>query len=324
MKALDRLARPAEGPGHRRRRRPFIAIEVLVVILVLLYFCLDVRLHRVDALGNWKDRPADRPAQDWLLVGSDGGGNIEPAQRRAPAMSNRRADTIMLLHVPARGGRPTLVIFPLNLSTAVPGGGSAHYPLEAIYAAGGPKLLTRTVESLVWLRVDRYLEVRFADFVDRVGGVRICTGEPVRSIRAGPDRRPGCRNLTGRQAVDYARAHGDRNALDQAGRQRSVVAALAGTATSPRTLLDPFRGIPLAWNEICSVMIGRGDHLHNLIRLASIMHKVGEGVTIATVPIAGFAATPDGTIAHWQWEGTRALFGALQMDRPVPANLRIG
>ncbi|WP_141576699.1 LCP family protein [Actinomadura sp. WMMA1423] len=320
MRSIKGAARAA-GAG-RGRRRLLLPLDILVVLLVAAYFLSDAGLRRVDALEAWKDRPRDTPAQDWLLVGVGATGGAGPEAGPAPAAPGRRADVIALLHIPARTGRPTLVLLPPDLSVGVPGAGRGRRALGMVYSAGGRPALTRTVESLSWLHIDRYLELDLAGLVDAVGGVRVCAGEPNGTPKARLVSGPACGTLGGPRALAYIRGAGT-GEPDRIARQRALVVALADRATSPRTLLDPFRGAPLLWNEARLATAGRGDRLHHLIRLATVLHGVPDRVVVATLPVVGLLPGSDGLLAVWQWEGTRALFSALQADRPVPRNLRV-
>jgi LCP family protein required for cell wall assembly len=322
MRCIRGAARP--GGAGSSLRRSILLLDVLVVLLVAAYFLSDACLHRVDALEAWKNRPRDSPAEDWLLVGAGATGiaGTGAGPVHGPA-SGRRADMIMLLHIPARAGRPTLVVLPPDLSVAVPGRGGNRRALGMVYSTDGRQALTRTVESLSWSHIDRYLELDLAGLVDAVGGIRVCAGEPPGTPGARLVAGPACPVLAGSPALAYLRGarYGE---PDRIARQRRVLAALAGRATDPRTLLNPFQGVSLLWNEARLVTAGSGDRLHNLLRLATVLHDVPGRVVVATLPVAAFIRSPEGMLASWQWEGTRALFSALQADRPVPRNLRIG
>jgi hypothetical protein len=164
--------------GRWWTRRPVLALDVLVVLLVSCYFAGDLRLDRTDAVGYHPARPTDGPGQDWLLVGSERPGESRP---RTPAVG-RRIDAILLLHIPHAHGSPTLIGLPRTTYAPIQGHGSSTF--EAAYALGGPRLLVSTVENGTGVRIDRYAEFA-AD-----------------SARGAPDRseRPGAlvEELTGR------------------------------------------------------------------------------------------------------------------------------
>ncbi|MGH3345064.1 MAG: LCP family protein [Carbonactinosporaceae bacterium] len=314
-------------PGRFRRR----FMTVLVVLLILIvggYAYFDSKLHRVDALPDTEGRPAETPGQDWLLVGSDSREGLTSQQKREFATGDaagRRTDTMMLLHIPSGGGKPTLVSLPRDSYVPIPGQG--RNKLNAAFAFGGPKLLTRTVETVTGIRIDHYLEVGFGGFVqavDAVGGVRVCLDEPLEDPKAGIDLKAGCQTLKGGDALGYVRtrnfAMGD---LDRVENQRKFLGALLDKATGPGVLLNPFRSIPLAQSGVDATAVDRGDHLHDLLWFAFAMRNVsgGKGVR-TTVPVAGTETVPvAGSVVLWDRESALTMFNALQEDRPVPRSV---
>ena len=70
-------------------------------------FWIDTKLHRIAALPDYADRPAEGKGTTWLLVGSDSRQGLTPEQQAELAtggdIGNGHTDTIMLVHVPALG-----------------------------------------------------------------------------------------------------------------------------------------------------------------------------------------------------------------------------
>src|SRR5437764_573902 len=92
---------------------------------------------------------------------------------------------MMLVHVPEGDGKPTMVSLPRDSFVTIPGRGKNK--LNAAFAFGGPQLLTRTVESATGVRVDHYAEVGLggiADITDAIGGVDMCSKEPMQEAKA--------------------------------------------------------------------------------------------------------------------------------------------
>jgi LCP family protein required for cell wall assembly len=312
----------------RRRRWGRVVAAVLAVLLVLLLIMLvwmDTRLKRVEALADYDGRPAATPGTDWLIVGSDSREGLTAQQKRQLATGDargRRTDTMMLLHVPRGvGGSPTLVSLPRDSFVPIPGHGSNK--LNAAYAFGGPKLLTRTVEEATGIRIDHYMEVGFDGFasaVDAVGGVRLCVDRPMRDPKAGLDIGAGCQVLNSRQALGYVRTRASARAdLDRVERQRQFLGALVAKATSPGVLFNPFRSIPLALHGTDSIAVDQGTHLNHLVRFPFAMRGVSSGDGVATtVPIAGTVTVSGvGSAVRWDRQKALALFDALKQDRSV-------
>jgi LCP family protein required for cell wall assembly len=305
-------------------RRLGVALLVLLVLLVGLAVWVDLRLQRVDALTDYAERPAATPGTDWLIVGSDSREGLTGERRRELGTGDaagRRADTMMLLHIPRGTGPPTLVSLPRDSYVPIPGRG--WNKLNAAYAFGGPKLLARTVEQVTDVRIDHYMEVGFDGFasvVDAVGGVRICVEEPIRDPNAALRLKAGCQLLDSKQALGYVRTRASaRGDLDRVERQREFLSALIDKATSPGVLLNPFRNVRLALNGTDSIAVDDGDHVYHLLRFPFAMRAVSGGGGVATtVPVAGTETVPGaGSVVRWDRQRALALFEALRQDRPV-------
>ncbi|MGH3320372.1 MAG: LCP family protein [Streptosporangiaceae bacterium] len=322
--------RPQRGGSRHGGRRVLITVVVVILALVVGgYAYLDSQLGRVDALADYSGRPAATPGQDWLLVGSDSREGLTAEQRKEYSTgggSGQRTDTIMLLHIPSGGGKPTLVSLPRD--SYVPIAGHGHNKLNAAFAWGGPRLLARTVESVTGIRVDHYAEVGFGGFVgvvDAVGGVKMCIEQPINDRRAGINLKKGCQKLNGAQALGYVRsrhafASGD---FARVTHQRKFLGALFDKAASPGVLLNPFRVLPLMQNGVGALTVADGDHLYNLVSVALAMRSVGSGDAVTTtVPVAGTTyASGAGSVVEWNRTEALRLFNALKEDKPVPKNV---
>ena len=304
-------------------RRVGLALLVVLALLLGLTVWVDLRLQRVDALTDYADRPAATPGADWLIVGSDSREGLSAEQRRrlgTGQAAGRRADTMMLLHIPRGGGSPTLVSLPRDSYVPIPGRGRDK--LNAAYAFGGPKLLAQTVEQVTGIRIDHYMEIGFDGFasvVDAVGGVRICVQEPINDPNA-VRLKAGCQELNSRQALGYVRTRASaRGDLDRVERQREFLGALIDKATSPGVLLNPFRNLRLMLNGTNAVAVDDGDHVWSLVRVPFAMRSIGRGGGIATtVPVAGTQTVGDaGSVVVWDRPKALALFDALKQDRSV-------
>lgn len=322
-----------EGAAPRRRRRPRwgrrVGILLLVLVLLLGGFVvyLDQSLGRTDALVDYPGRVADTPGSNWLLVGSDSREGLDAQQQAdlstgsAQDAGGQRTDTIMVLHVPQGGGASTLVSIPRDSYLPIPGYGQDK--VNAAFTLGGPTLLVQTVEEATGLHLDHYAEVGFGGFagiVDAVGGVSICVDQAIDDPLAGINLQPGCQDLTGAQALGFVRtrytfANAD---LTRVQNQRKFLTALLDKATSPATLLNPFRVLPLATSATGSLTVDSGDHIWNLAGLAWAVR--GDLVT-TTVPVGGFEDTDSGNALLWDRTKASQFFGALAADEQVPPEL---
>ncbi len=322
---------PPRPPRGRRsaaqRRRRTLLVLVLVAALAVAYpLALGWRgwsAVRQVAATSTGERPAATPGTTYLIVGSDsrdGMSEEEIAQYSAGGddILGRRTDTIMLLHVP-ESGPSALISIPRDSYVPIPGHGSSK--INAAFSLGGAPLLTQTVEEVSGLRVDHYVETGFAGFariVDAVGGVEMCPAQAVQDVRAGLDIPAGCQSMDGATALGYARYRysdplGD---LGRANRQRELLAAIVARASSPLTLLNPFRAFPLASAGGGAVTVDEGAGVGDVLRFATGMRSAtgADGISM-TVPVADTNyRTSSGSAVKWDTERALEMFGDLERD----------
>ena len=309
---------PQARPAPRRRRKANAApgcVAILATILVLALaaaLVTDARLTRVQAMPS--SQIAATSGTNWLLVGSDSrtGMSQKDIDRLGTGgdIGSNRTDSIMLLHLPRRG-KATLMSIPRDSYVSVPGVG--YDKINAAFAYGGPPLLVQTVEQSTGLHIDHYAEIGMrglADVVDAVGGVEICVSEPIDDPLANLNVEPGCQLMNGATGLGYVRtratAQGD---LDRVARQREFLTALVKKVMSPATLLNPFKLVPLAWDAPEMFVVGSGDHVWNLARIAWAMHS---GLDTVTIPVAEFMDTEVGNVVVWDDAAAEALFASLR------------
>lgn len=323
---------PAPVPrGHRRRSKLGTVLVLAVLLLVGLLVYVDLSLHREDAIAGSGERPEDGPGTNWLLVGSDSREGLDDGERAELGTGDaqgRRTDTVIVVHIPAGAGKPTMVSLPRDSYVPIPGHGKDK--LNAAYAYGGPPLLTDTVETATGVRIDHYAEIGlggFAGLTDAVGGVELCVEERMRDPKANLDLQPGCQEVDGPQALGYVRTRASaRGDLDRVEHQRQYLAALADRVSDPTVWLNPFRGVPLVLNASNAFRVDEQDHVWHLARLAFAMNGLaaGDGVT-TTVPFGGFGTTSNGSsVVQWDTDKAKKLFAALASDEPVPQDVIAG
>ncbi len=323
------------GPRVRRRIRASTILKILAGLLVGLlvagiglFFWVDSRIRGIPGvLDDYEGRPADTPGTTWLLVGSDSREGLTRAQQRKLATGRavgKRTDSMMLLHIPDGGGRPTLVSLPRDSAVTVPGMG--RNKLNAAYAQGGGKLLARTVEGVTGLRIDNYMEIGFAGFVgivDAIGGVEINVAENINDPKAGLKLKKGKQVLSGAEALGYVRTryNGALPDFERTKRQRQFLAAVVRKAASPGVLLNPFTSIPLAMSATDSVEVDSGTGAFDLLSLGLAM---GDSPVTTVVPFGGTESVAGGEGIKWDRAKALRLFEALKEDQPVPKDVLSG
>lgn len=311
-----RAHRPRRGLRLPRPRGCLGALGLLLAAVLVLALAVtlwaDSRLNRIDA--SPEPAVSGTAGTNWLLVGSDSrqGLSEEDLDRLGTGgdLGVGRTDTIMLLHIPFRG-ESQLVSLPRDSFVSIPGYGQDK--INAAFTYGGPKLLAATVEQNTGLSIDHYAEIGMgglANVVDAVGGVELCLDQPIIDPLANLDVQAGCQTMDGPTALGYVRTRATPQAdLDRVQRQREFFGALIESATSPGTLLNPFRVVPLVSETAGTFTVGEGDHVWHLARLALSMRG---GVETTTVPVAGFADYAVGNVVLWDEAGAQALWDSMR------------
>jgi LCP family protein required for cell wall assembly len=347
---MDRLTTPSRspvryppGPGGpkrysgRRWLRPGRIFGVLAVVLALLiagtvatYFYLNSKLTRSDILADYAGRPAPGSGTNWLIAGSDSRQGLTTQQEhqystgQIDTTGTGRSDTIMILHIPAGGGRPVLISVPRDSYVNIPGYGMNK--INAAFSFGGPALLAKTIQSDTGLYINHFMDIGFGGFVNvvnAVGGVRMCLPSAIDDQASGLNLNAGCQVLTGGQALAWVR---DRHSfatqdLQREQDQRLFLAALLKKMTSAGVILNPFDSLPAASGVASNLTVDQATQLYQLLSAARALRNP----LTTTVPIANANySTSVGDAVLWSSTQATQLFTALQNGQPVPANLITG
>ncbi|WP_244207099.1 LCP family protein [Streptomyces swartbergensis] len=297
---------------------------------------LDADIARVDPFKDMKNRPQAGHGMNVLLVGTDGREKIGKEERRKYRLGGAPCnctDTIMIVHVSEDRERATVVSLPRDSYAVMPahvdrttGRRHSGHPikLNAAYAEGGPQLTVRTVESMTKVKIDHYLEVDFTSFmrtVDVVGGVKICTADPLKDSYTGLDLPAGRHTLAGGQALQYVRARHIDGASDlgRMKRQQRFMAALVERITSSGILLNPMKFRDVTRAVLGSVRADKGFGTDEMLDLGRAMRNFSPSSSeFTTVPI-GRMGYMKGVGSTLKWDPVKAerLFHALREDQPL-------
>lgn len=227
--------------------------------------------------GDDEDRLALRDRLNILLLGGDAD----------PSRPGVRTDVMIVASVDPTTGRTVLLSIPRNLQDApmpfpalqerFPNGfpnflfglwryGVQHPDLVPGHSPPGSQrpgahLLTETIEKILGLPVHYYALVDLDGFkmlIDALGGVWIDVQEPIPYGTQGQFTvEAGYRELTGREALWYARSRLGTSDYDRMQRQRCMLGAIANQA-DPLTVLRNFRQLASAAKRLMSTNIPRG------------------------------------------------------------------
>ncbi|TXG89093.1 LytR family transcriptional regulator [Rhodococcus rhodnii] len=292
----------------------------------------------VDALGQLGD-------ETYLVVGTDtrAGASGEIGAGTVDDAGGARADTVILVNIPADRSRVVAVSFPRDLDVERPqcegwDNDTGTYTgemfdsaygdkLNATYALGGPKCLVKVIQKMSGLKIGHFVGMDFAGFetmVDQIGGVDVCTTAPlVDGILGTIIADPGNHRLEGRRALDYVRArHIEAEGNSDYGRitrQQKFLSSLLREALSGRVLLNPGKlgGLVDAFTRETFV---ENIDTRSLLSLARSLQNVDAGaVTFLTVPTAG---TNDWGNEIPRTDDIDAIFRAIIDDAPLPGEER--
>ncbi|WP_067568411.1 LCP family protein [Nocardia acidivorans] len=344
---------PARRKRNRRLRLAGRGAGALLAVIAMLItgggwsylHAKDNGFNQVSALDNDSPDVVDADAQygdeNFLIVGTDtrAGANSQLGAGNTADAEGARSDTVMLVNIPANRQRVVAVSFPRDLDVTRPvcegwdnekGAYTGEsFPsaigdkLNAVYALGGPKCLTKVIQKMSGLKINHFVGIDFAGFetmVDTIGGVEVCTSKPlVDEILGTVLTTPGKQIVNGSTALDYVRARHvvgeERSDYDRINRQQRFLSSLLRGALSSKVLFDPGK-----MNGFINAF-GQHSFMDNvttkdLLMLGRSMQKMQAGsITFLTVPTAG--TTSYGNEIPRESD-IKAIFRAVIDDQPLP------
>lgn len=252
------------------------------------------------------------PGQNILLLGSDTRSGSEAA-----LVSGSRADTIMLMHIPADGKGVYLVSIMRDTWVNIPGYGPAK--INAALNYGGISLQVATVENLVGVKIDHVAEMEFEGFkslVNSVGGVDVQVPFDF-DINAWSFRR-GTQHMDGGAALAFVRARyqfadGD---YQRVRNQRAFLRGLYSTMKA-KGALNNVASFQSAVESVAGyVRVDQGLDAMQIAQLAAPVLTSGDtSMHMTTLPNAGPGWSYDGqSIVLVNQAANAQLANALQHD----------
>ncbi len=334
---------------HAKRRRWGTAVRLATLALVALVIlglasglalwryanskldreeipALEANQDRADAAS---DDPSLAPVTETLnvlVVGTDSREGLSDQQLLelgTEDIGTNLTDTVMLVQLSPLRERAAIVSFPRDLKVEVPGEGAEK--INAVHAIGGPDLLVRTVQDLVGVDIDHYVEVNLAGFLritDAVGGVPICIDKPMVDKYAGVDLPAGCQVLDGRAAAGFVRS---RHIRDQFGadddfgriaRQQYFIRQAMEKVTSAGTLANPLRVKRLIDAVAGAIKTDRDLGGAEMLRLANSLKGLSPE-TVETRAVPSYYSN-ETHYAHVIEDEAEALFEALRDGTAIP------
>jgi LCP family protein required for cell wall assembly len=242
--------------------------------------------------------PAARgEALNILVMGSDSRG-ATVGTALSGSSSDQRADTLMLVHIPADRAKIFAISLMRDLWVDIPGHGRAK--INAALAYGGVPLMVQTVETMFRQRVDHVAMVDFEGFVgltDALGGVEVNIAQPFVSAHNRFSYQQGRSLLDGQHALEFVRERyaftdGD---YQRVRNQQAFVKALFAKNLSPETLLNPVKAHNAVTAMAPFISVDSGLSAATLANLALELRNVRAGdLKMFTLPTLGVGTSPDG------------------------------
>ena len=268
---------------------------------------------------------ADLPpvAMNVLLIGSDSRGNArEQAANTAAtgASSDHRADSLMLVHVPA--DRHTFYVISLmrDLWVDIPGYGGSK--INSSLEVGGIDLATRTVESLLGVHVDHTVMLDFHGFkllTDGLGGIDVDVAIPFQStIETQHVFTAGINHLDGQAALEFCRERyafvdGD---FQRVRNQQIFLRAILAKLTSGGALNDVNAVRALVGFAASSLTVDQGfDPVSVAILAYALRNTDPNAAGFLTLPTAGLGNIGGASVVLPDYGGIAAVGAALGEGR---------
>lgn len=326
-----------------RRIQTFLA-GVLCILLALglaAWARFNSNINRVDVTKALGQRPTpsagleeDGPL-NILVLGSDTRQGIGTTRWGTDTVEGgAHSDTNLLVHISADRSAVTVVSIPRDSMVPAPPGCSATVPTgqwtvrqwNQNYHEGGVGCTIRAFEGNTGIYVNHYAVVDFrgfADMVDALGGVTVCTPVAIDDRDSGLRLSPGRHRLDGEQALGYVRVRktvGDGSDLGRIKRQQAFMSSVAQEATKTSLLLRPDRLYRFLDAATQSLTTDPEFDLGTMRDVASSARSLGvDQIRFVTVPTEQYPADHN----RVQWKASASLiWAAIKDDRVVGAPRR--
>lgn len=222
----------------------YIALIIFLVIIgVTMAFLWNDELSQISSGGPFKDNKVNI-----LAVGYD-------ADLNGPS----RADTIILISIDVDTNEAGLIFLPRD--TYIRSEKRKFTKLNSSHVYGGIELTEQTIEEMLQINIDYYLETDFKGFeriIDRLGGVNLRVSEHLNYVdKAGGlyiNIPAGQQNLNGKEALQYVRYRDERGDIGRIERQQKFVDAVLAKVISP-TIITKIPGIIKEVNDAVNTNI---------------------------------------------------------------------
>lgn len=342
------------GQSHRSRRIRIIGWVSVALVVVLAggamaayvkYRSVWTSMSRVpvpaQALG--KRPPVYNSALNILVYGSDSRAGLTRRQQLrlhvGRSQGEDNTDSVMIVHIPP--GRRGVTVLNIPRDTQVPyyacrprhaagqdwpGQHAGHGALErinAVLAAGGPACLWKTVEQQTGIRIDHFIALGLAGFVnviDDLGGVRVCLPFRVHVPMSGLRLRAGKHHIGGVQALAFWRTRdgiGTGSDLERIQRDQYLLARVLHGILRGGLLSSPSKMLAVVSDAARSMTTDTALTSSDMLQIAESLRGLSsQDVQFVTAPSAPYP--PDPAEVEFRQPRADALFSAIAHDSRLP------
>ncbi len=291
----------------RRGRKILIAVAVVVALIAVVAGGYLFNLARTFDSGSSKIEHAfpdesTRPKKtdnsiNILVMGSDSRGAESDAA--GGTSTDQRADTLMLMHIPADRKNVYTMSIMRDLWVEIPDHGEAK--INSALALGGTPLMVQTVESIFQQRIDHVAMIDFEGFkglTDALGGVTVNLDLPFTSTALpGQSFAPGQHTFNGTEALAFVRerhayADGD---YQRVRNQQEFLRAIIKKSTAGQTLSNPITVTNMVGAVSPFVTVDKSLDSGALAGLGLELRDIRQQNTVMfTLPTGGVGTSADG------------------------------
>lgn len=299
----------ATEPSRRRKRGRRVVLTILVLLLVLILGVVAAVFIYLSSLSRSYDnnvtsvpsasafpegdRPQDTESTTILLLGSDkrpeGGGEL--------GREGERADSIMLMNIPADGSAVYVMSVMRDTWVEIPGVGQGK--INSAFQHGGMPLMVETLEGYFGTHIDEVMEVDFAGFqgvTDALGGVTVDVPQDF-STREGVQFTAGPMEMDGETALAFVR---ERYAFTDSDytrvqNQRAYIRAVLNRFLEPSTLTNPAKISDIVETISPYLTVSEGldsGYIRGLV--PELVGTTGSDIHMFTVRTNGIGTADDG------------------------------
>jgi LCP family protein required for cell wall assembly len=240
---------------------------------------------------------------------------------------------MLLVHISKARDKAAIISLPRDSFALIPEHKNAqgklipakYSKINSAFNWGGAPLLIEVIENMTDLKIDHYVEINFAGFadvVDALGGIEVCTKKDIDDPKSHLVLPAGVHTLDGIEALKFVRTR-EFDGLGDIGRmqrQQQFISSVLRKATSAGVLLNPITMVNFINSSLSAVITDSGLQSTDLITLAKQMKSLSTTkVRTLTVPLSNLYYNSNGVTASVLWDPVLApeLWQRLKEDRAV-------